>query len=214
MMRTNLIIALLATALSAPALAAKPVDNPARGLESANQPVVTRADYAFDAAAPDGSLPQSEQYRLDAWFQGLDLSYGDRIFVDGAYADAARSDVARVAGRYGLLVSHGAPMSQGIVAPGTVRVVVSRTRASVPGCPNWREESQPNFGNHSMSNFGCAVNGNMAAMIADPNDLVWGREGDSYGDALTSSRAINSYRNAKPTGENGLIEINTKKDSK
>lgn len=213
-MRTNLMIALLATALAAPALAGGGNDNPARGLESANQPVVTRSDYAFDAAAPDGSLPPSEQYRLDAWFQGLDLGYGDRIYVDGAYADAARSDVARVAGRYGLLVSRGAPMSQGVVAPGAVRVVVSRTRASVLGCPNWREESQPNYANHSMSNFGCAVNSNMAAMIADPNDLVWGRQGSGVGDALTSSRAIQSYRNAKPTGESGLLEINTKKDGK
>ena len=212
MMRTKLIIALLATTLAGPALAKEP--NPARGLESVNVPVVTRSDYAFDAAAPDGSLPPAEQYRLDAWFAGLNLGYGDHIYVEGAYADAARSDVARLAGRYGLLVSSGAPVSAGMVAPGVVRVVVSRTRASVPNCPNWRTKSQPNFANHSMSNYGCGVNSNMAAMIADPNDLVWGREGTGIGDAETSSRAIRSYRNAKPTGENGLLEINTKKDSK
>ncbi|WP_309601805.1 CpaD family pilus assembly lipoprotein [Sphingomonas sp.] len=212
-MRTKLMIALLATALSGPALAGGK-DNPSRGLESVNVPVVTRSDYAFDAAAPDGSLPPAEQYRLDAWFAGLNLGYGDRIYVEGAYADAARSDVARLAGRYGLLVSSGAPVSAGVVSPGGVRVVVSRTRASVPNCPNWREKSQPNFANHSMSNYGCGVNSNMAAMIADPNDFVWGREGTGIGDAETSSRAIRSYRNAKPTGENGLLEINTKKDSK
>ena len=208
-MRTKMIIALLATAIAGPALAGGP--NPARGLDSVNMPLVTRSDYAFDAVAPDGSLPPAEQYRLAAWFQGLDLGYGDRIYVEGAYADAARLDVARIAGRYGLLVSAGAPISQGMVAPGAVRVVVTRTRASVPNCPNWTEESQPNFGNHNMSNYGCAVNGNIAAMIADPNDLVWGREGNGYADADTSSRAIQSYRNAKPTGENGLLDISTKK---
>ena len=164
----------------------------------------------FDAAAPDGSLPPGEQARLDAWFRGLDLSYGDAIFVDGAYAEAARSDVARVAGRYGMLVSHGSPVSQGIVAPGAVRVVVSRTRASVPNCPNWSVKSQHNYRNNNMSNYGCAMNGNLAAMIADPNDLVWGREGTGYGNADTASRAIRTYRNAKPTGEGGLIDISTK----
>lgn len=211
-MRTNLMIALLATALAGPAVAGpKPIEA-SRGLESVNVPVVTRSDYAFDAVAPDGSLGPSEQARLDAWFRGLDLGYGDRIYVDGAYADGARSDVARVAGRFGMLISSGAPVSTGVVAPGGVRVVVSRTRASVPNCPNWREESQPNFANHSMSNFGCGVNMNMAAMIADPNDLVWGREGTGFGDAATSSRAIRSYRDAKPTGENGLLEVSTKKD--
>ncbi len=209
-MRTKMMIALLATALAGPALARGGNDE-SRGLESVNVPVVTRADYAFDAIAPDGSLAPSEQARLDAWFRGLDLGYGDRIFVDGVYADAARSDVARVAGRFGMMVTGGSPISPGMVAPGAVRVVVSRTRASVPNCPNWREESQPNFANHSMSNYGCGVNANLAAMIADPNDLVWGREGTGVGDADTSSRAIRSYRNAKPTGEAGLLEVNTKK---
>ena len=207
-MRTNLMIALLATALTGPAFAAEP--DPSRGLESVNVPVVTRADYAFDAAAPDGSLAPGEHARLDAWFRGLDLGYGDRIFVEGVYADAARSDVGRVAGRYGMLVSAGSPVSAGQVAQGAVRVVVSRTRASVPNCPNWRTESQPNFANHSMSNFGCGVNTNLAAMIADPNDLVWGRDGVGVGDADTASRAIRSYRNAKPTGDGGLLEVNTK----
>ena len=208
-MRNTLIIALLATTLAGPALAAG--DNPSRGLSAVNVPVVTRSDYMFDAVSPDGSLPPSEQARLDAWFRGLDLSYGDAIFVEGAYADAARSDVARVAGRYGMLVSNGAPISQGMLAPGSVRVVVSRTRASVPSCPNWSVKSQPNFANHSMSNFGCAVNGNLAAMIADPNDLLWGREGTGIGDADTASRAIRTFRNAKPTGEGGLLDISTKK---
>ena len=209
-MRTNLMIALLATALASPALAGTP--DPSRGLNSVNVPIVTRSDYAFDAVAIDGSLAPGEQARLDAWFRGLDLGYGDHIYVDGAYADAARSDVARVAGRFGMLVSAGSPVTEGMVAPGELRVVVSRTRASVPNCPNWSEQSQPNFANHSMSNYGCAVNANLAAMIADPQDLVWGREGSGVSDAATSTRAIQSYRNAKPTGENGLLEVNTKKD--
>ena len=207
-MRNQLIIALLASTLAGPVLAAP---DPSRGLESVNVPVVTRADYAFDAVAPDGSLAPGEQGRLDAWFRGLDLGYGDAIYVEGAYADAARSDVARVAGRFGMLVSNGAPVSQGMIAPGAVRVVVSRTRASVPNCPNWSEPSQPNNKNRTMSNFGCAVNSNMAAMIADPNDLVWGRDYSNVGDADTASRAIRTYRNAVPTGQGGLKDISTKK---
>ena len=208
-MRNKILIALLATTLAGPSLAAG--DDPSRGLESINVPVVTRSDYMFDAVSPDGSLPSNEQARLDAWFRGLDLSYGDSIYVEGPYAEAARSDVARVASRYGMLVSYGAPVSQGMVAPGSVRVVVSRTRASVPNCPNWSGKSQPNFANHSMSNFGCGVNANLAAMIADPNDLMWGREGTGYGNADTASRAIRSYRNATPTGEGGLLDVSTKK---
>lgn len=208
-MRNTLLIALLATTLAGPVLAKEP--HPARGLESVNVPVVTRSDYAFDASAPDGSLAPGEQARLDAWFGGLNLGYGDRIYVDGAYADAARVDVARVAGRYGMLLSSGSPVAQGVVNPGSVRVVVSRTRASVPNCPNWSNDSKPNWGNQTMPGYGCAVNGNLAAMIADPNDLVWGRDGNGFDNGDTASRAIRSYRSVKPTGEGGLKDISTKK---
>jgi pilus assembly protein CpaD len=207
-MRNTIMIALLATTLAGPVLAREP--NPARGLDSVNVPVVTRSDYAFDASAPDGSLAPGEQARLDAWFSGLNLGYGDRVYVDGAYADGARSDVARVVGRYGMLLSSGSPVAQGVVNPGSVRVLVSRTRASVPNCPNWSDQSKPNWDNHMMPSYGCGVNGNIAAMIADPNDLVWGREGTGYDNGDTASRAIRSYRNAKPTGEGGLIDVSTK----
>ena len=205
-MRTRIIFALLASALAAPSVAA----DPARGVSEVNVPVVSRSDYAIDVAAPDGTVPASEQARLSAWFAGLGLGYGDRVYVSGPYADSARADIASVAGQYGMLITPGFPVTTGPVNPGAVRVVVSRTTASVPGCPNWNEASQPNFGNHTMSNFGCAVNGNLAAMVADPQDLVWGREGGGVMDTVSATRAIQSYRKLAPTGEKGLIEVNTK----
>lgn len=183
-----------------------------RGVEAVNVPVVSRADYALDLTAPGGSLPSSEAGRLDGWFRSLQLGYGDNIYVDGPDANGAKSDVARVAGRFGMLVSNGAPVTAGDIAPGTVRVVVSRTTASVPGCPNWSGRSQPNLENKSMSNFGCSVNANLAAMVANPEDLVHGREGSGIGDTLTATKAVESYRRAAPTGDQGLKDINTKKE--
>lgn len=183
-----------------------------RGVEAVNVPVVSRADYALDLSAPGGSLSSSEAGRLDGWFRSLQLGYGDNIYVDGPDSYSVKDDVARVAGRFGMLVSNGAPVTSGEIAPGTVRVVVSRTRASVPNCPNWSEASQPNLANNSMSNFGCSVNANLAAMIANPEDLVHGREGSGVGDTLTATKAVDTYRKAVPTGSKGLQELNTKKD--
>jgi len=203
---------LLASAALAGCNVHRGVDEPARGLAAVNEPIVSRADYVFDAAAPGGSLDPTEAARLDGWFRGLELGYGDTITVDGPFAASARGDVARVAGRYGLLVSEGAPVTPGAIPPGAVRVVVSRTRADVPGCPNWSKPSQPNFNNELMSNFGCAVNGAYAAMVANPADLVSGRE-TGLVDPATGTRAIQSYRAQKPTGEGGLQDINTKKTS-
>ena len=186
------------------------LDQPDRGVSSVNVPVVTRSDYAFDLAAPDGMLAPAETARLDAWFRSLELGYGDAIYVEGPYAYGARDEVARIAGNYGLLVGNGAPVSQGVVQPGMVRVLVSRTRASVPNCPNWSKRSTPNFDDASMSNYGCAINGNMAAMIANPQDLIHGRDGSGVGDSFTSSRAVDQYRKATPTGSQGLKDISTK----
>jgi pilus assembly protein CpaD len=188
-----------------------PMDLPDRGIESVNEPVLARTDYMFDVAAPGGSLMPGEAARLNAWFSGLNLGYGDSIYVDGPYADAARADVAQVAGSYGLLVAPSAPVTAGNVTPGMVRVVVSRTSASVPGCPNWSVPAQPNYNNRQMSNFGCAVNSNYAAMVANPEDLVHGREGSGLTDTLAAAKAVGAYRKAEPTGAKGLQDINTKK---
>ncbi len=188
----------------------QPSPLPEAGLDPVNVPVVSRADYAFDAAAPGGSLPPSEAARLDGWFSGMGLRYGDVIYVDGPYADSARAQVADIAGRYGLLVSAGAPVTPGAVAPGTVRVVVSRTVASVPNCPNWERPSQPNYNNKSLPGLGCAVNSNLAAMIANPEDLVHGRAGTGMLDPVAASKAVNTYRSKAPTGNGALPAINTK----
>ena len=186
-----------------------PHDLPERGLAAANVPVVTRADYVFDASAPGGSLAPGEAARLNAWFAGLDLGYGDSIHVDGPYE--ARADVAQVAGYYGLMVAPSAPVTAGAVPPGMARVVVSRNRAVVPGCPNWSVPAQPNHQNRTMPNFGCAVNSNLAAMVANPQDLVHGREGSGVGDNLVTTKAVGAYRKAEPTGTKGLQDISTKK---
>lgn len=202
-------IALLALATALAGCTHQPTDE-MRGVSAVNVPVVTRSDYALDVAAPGGTLPSQEAARLDGWFHSLQLGYGDVIYVDGPDAYGARDDVARVAAKYGMLVSNGAPVTAGAVAPGSVRVVVSRTRASVPGCPNWDVPSQPNFDNAQITGFGCTVNGNLAAMVANPEDLIHGQEGSGVGDPRAAAKAVDTYRKATPTGSGGLQAISTK----
>ena len=188
----------------------QPSPVPEAGLEPVNVPVISRTDYAFDAAAPGGSLPESEAARLDGWFSGMGLRYGDAIYVDGPYAEGARAQVANIAGRYGMTIMPGAPVTAGAIAPGTVRVVVSRTVASVPNCPNWERPAQPNPNNKSMPGLGCSVNSNLAAMIANPEDLVHGREGTGILDTATAAKAVGTYRQQAPTGKGPLQSVSTK----
>ncbi len=185
---------------------------PNRGLESVHQPVVSRTDYVYDLPAPNGdSLPAQDAARLAGWFDTLKLHYGDRVSVDapGDYG-MARSAVAGVVARYGLLVDEQAPVTEGSIIPGTVRVVVSRMVASVPHCPDWSRPASPEFGGNLMSNYGCAINSNLAAMVADPQDLIRGRQGSGSADTASSTKAIKTYRTATPTGAGGLKAENTR----
>lgn len=68
-----------------------------------------------------------------------------------------------------------------------------RYRAVVLGCPNWRELEGAAFANDPSPNFGCATAGNLAAMIADPRDLVAPPEpGGADGDVAAQS--VQRYR--------------------
>jgi len=207
-MRSKFGLLLIATALAG--CSYTPHDLPDRGVEAVNVPVVTHADYTFDSAAPGGSLAPSEKARLDAWFRGLDLGYGDTIYVDAPFADAARYDVGQVAANYAMALQPGAPVTAGAVPNGTVRVIVTRARAEVPGCPNWSVPSQPNYNNRTMSNFGCGVNSDLAAMVANPDDLVHGREGSGFS-TTAGSKAVQFYRATPPSGTKGLQDVNTQK---
>ena len=185
-------------------------DMPRQGLSPVHVPVVSQTNYVFDAAAPGGVLAPGEAARLDAWFQGLDIRYGDSVFVDGYDGGSARGQVADIAGAYGMLVSPGAPMTTGAVVPGTVRVIVSRNAASVPGCPDWKAPSSPNFNNETMSNYGCATSSAFAAQVANPMDLVHGQSTAGVADAQTATKPVNIYRTTPPTGTKGLTSVTVK----
>jgi len=179
-------------------------------LNSTKQPVVERHNFTLDLAVSAGGLSVPEQQRLDAWFESLGLKYGDRISLDGGVGnDALHEDVAAVAARHGLLLAEGAPVTSGFVQPGAVRVVVTRTTASVPGCPDWQDHFATNLENATDDGYGCAVNSNLAAMIADPEHLLHGAEGTGETVVMSSTKAIESYREHAPTGAADVQAVST-----
>ena len=182
-----------------------------RGLESANQPVVSRSDYVFDVSG-DGirADPASEARRIEGWFDALKIGYGDRVSLDDpSHSGDARELVSALLARRGLLLSDAAPVTSGEIAPGATRIIVSRSSALVD-CPNWDRKSQPEFASSTMSNYGCATNANLAAMVANPEDLIQGQNNTDL-DSTLASKAIRGYRDAALTGANGVKQQTTGK---
>ncbi len=180
-----------------------------RTLYSTKQPVVERTNFTLDLNTVPSGLSISEQQRLLGWFDTMDLKYGDRITVENPAANPAVTDtVNELAGRYGLMVSEIAPTTAGYLEPGQARVVITRTMASVPGCPDWSATSDMNYTNATSPNYGCATNGNLAAMVADKEDLLEGKSGTGETVIATGTKAIQTYREADPTGAGGLQNAN------
>lgn len=85
-----------------------------------------------------------------------------------------------------------------------VRVRYARIIADAGPCGLWPEDLGPSvknksyFENQPYQNFGCAYQRNMAAMVANPADLVQPRA-ESPSNSARRSQAFTKYRNGQPT---------------
>jgi len=182
-------------------------------LYSSHQPVVERANYTLDVSTGSGGLSYPEQRRLAGWFDAMDLRYGDRVSIDDPLnSSATRAAVEALASRYGLMLSDDAPATAGYVNAGTARIVITRSKASVPGCPDWSTKSDSNPKNGTSSNYGCATNSNLAAMVANPEHLIQGDDSAGNTVVMSSTKAIKSFRDKALTGEKNLKKTDSKGD--
>lgn len=81
-------------------------------------------------------------------------------------------------------------------AEGSVRIVVDHLIAVAPKCPDWDFHKYHNFSSQPYPNYGCADRSNLAAMIANPRDLVTGEVPSGWrGPAALAGEA--RYRNGQ-----------------
>lgn len=180
-----------------------------RGVESVHQPVVSYTSFVLDLRADSGAgVSTDEKARLNGWLDSLGIGYGDSVALAGAFSASAKADIAEVLGQRGMLVRDDNAVTAGTPPYGSVRVVVRRAIASVPGCPNWQTKQENTLSGGTSSNFGCAVNSNIAAMVANPEDLVRGQTESNGGlRTATSNRAIKDMQAKPTTGSGGLVSL-------
>lgn len=174
-------------------------------VEAPNRLQVDWRSETFVASFPAGAaeLRADERAKL-AHFLDASLRTGDeRITLspppdaDSALAgrriEHLRQIVASLAPRRPVNV---APIADSRLSAGSALVVVGRYIVSTPTCPNWRKPSGADFANQRSSNLGCANETNLGLMVADPGDLVVGRELDrAEGEAMV--HGVRRYRENK-----------------
>ena len=110
----------------------------------------------------------------------------------------------------GILVSSGIPLgaieyrsyqagAQENLAP--VRLAFVRIAATTAPCGNWPENVARNRDNTNFFNYGCASQQNLAAMIANPLDLLYPRM-MTPPNAARRSTVLQDYQAGQPTNTN------------
>lgn len=80
--------------------------------------------------------------------------------------------------------------------------------ATASACGIWDGETARRYANLRSPNFGCATQNNLAAMIADPHDLIEAQPSTAP-DAASRIRAINAYREGEVTSSQTDGDIRT-----
>jgi pilus assembly protein CpaD len=155
-----------------------------------NHPILVEPSYRslkVDFAPDHGGLTPAAAAQLD----GFVADYRDRgtgsIAISAPANDSAQGAIAFFAGhinRMGiardkiLVATHDAPN-------GDMRVevnYVSYQARTTKDCGDWSDNLALTYRNDTPRNFGCAVQKNIAAMVADPRDLLGPRAmGESDG---------------------------------
>lgn len=98
-----------------------------------------------------------------------------------------------------LLVADAAQAKHNFGLESVNQPVVTGNQAQVPNCPNWKSAGIDSAAVNDP-NYGCAVNSNLAAMVADANDLIVGKT-DNSTDTRATFRAIKAWHEAEPTSK-------------
>lgn len=164
-----------------------------------NQVLFLRETYDVRFAPDADRLSADEQKRLGEYLDRSGIGIYDEISLAVADDSGAR-DSNLAARRQAAVAAYlrtrhlksapdqtaGAPLDQ-------VTVIVGRYVVVPPNCPDWRKPSNDDPQNTVSSNLGCATTTNLGLMVADPRDLIAGKE-PTGSDADANAYAIQRYR--------------------
>jgi pilus assembly protein CpaD len=144
-------------------------------------------------------LSGEESQKLAAFLDNAQITADDHVYIEPPSADKlatqrigqiAHQLAARGIGVRTLPAKSEAPNDQ-------LTVLVERYVVTPPACPDWTKDPVSDHDNELYSNTGCANVTNLGLMVADPRDLVIGRQmGPDEGNPALAG--IARYRAGKP----------------
>ena len=169
-----------------------------------NHPIVVgEATESIDIAVASGdfSMTRGQRDAVDGFMYRYDRSAAPQVLVmtpSGSANAAAATNVAsdisrhlRKSGFRNVEVVHYAANAPDISAP--IRVAYNVVKATTGQCGRWPDDLLATSENKHWANFGCSYQNNLAAQVANPNDLVGPRRPSEI-DAENRSVAIDEYQ--------------------
>lgn len=149
---------------------------PTASTESRHPIEVSLERMRLPIAASSGRFEGAQRDALALFLDRAGAQRGDRVSLLTAgdpAANALSSQVSADLERRGLRVSASPGAPSGGAA---VEVIVERYEAHAVDCPDWSKAPGGDPSNRVDSNFGCASQAELAAMVVDAHDLIVGRE--------------------------------------
>jgi pilus assembly protein CpaD len=178
-----------------------------------NHPIVIaekEQNLDLPVGASDRGMTRGQKIAIEGFLYGYDRSAAPvvRVMVPSGAANhvaasEASSDFVRVLRSNGVpegriaVMSYQAGSSE--ISP-PVRISFSAMRAQTNKCGRWPEDLLNTTENKHYADFGCSSQNNLAAQVADPEDLLGTRK-PSPVDADNRSDAIDQYKARAISGE-------------
>lgn len=213
--RAAIAAALLALAGGAAGCANEP-GAPATYTPEDNRVGVERTLYRHTVDFPAGAQQPnaSERAALERFLAQSGADRNATVLVTAADAENGlgerrRQVVVRLLRAQGFNPRRTDPLLDAHQAPGSdVLVRIARYHVVLPDCPDHSRTMVSDYRNLGSSNFGCATHTNLGLMVANPRDLLRGREMGPVSGERTA-RPVRLYREGfrwVPASEAGEVE--------
>jgi pilus assembly protein CpaD len=182
---------------------ASPSDEFAAADMTVHHPIAVEPHYSsikVSFSAPEAGLLPDDAARFDGFVADY-LSRGSgSISVSAPQGAGSPAALSYFGAR---LFEMGVPRSRILVGTrndGDARVEIGfiAYAARTDTCGDWSDDSSDTFRNRTSKNFGCAVQHNIAAQVADPRDLIEMRPSDPA-DAARRAQVLDNYEKGKVT---------------